>query len=77
MLTKLQTSLTSRKYQMTNNVNDPDVFDPNKAFSQEDPTPRTIDFCINCETTNKIIGKITIGHKSGSICVKCFKAYQK
>ena len=37
----------------------------------------TIDFCINCETTNKIIGKITIGRKSGSICVKCFKAYQK
>jgi len=68
--------LILRKYQMTNNY-DPEVPYPSKAFSQEDPTPRVSDFCINCETTQKIIGKITIGHRRGSICVKCFKAYQK
>ena len=78
-----------RKYQMTrnrqerididldDNVLDPEVLVPGRAFNSEDLTPRVSDFCINCETTQKIIGKITIGHSRGSICVKCFKAYQK
>ena len=32
---------------------------------------------INCEKSKKIIGTITLGNKSGSICVKCFKSYQE
>ena len=70
MQTKSQTLLTSQKYQ-TNN--DPEVLDPYKAFIPLDLTP-TKDFCINCESSQKIIGTITLGQKTGSICVKCFKA---
>jgi len=70
MQTKSQTLLTSQKYQ-TNN--DPEVLDPYKAFSPMDLSPIK-DFCINCESSQKIIGTITLGQRSGPICVKCFKA---
>ena len=53
-------------------IHDPLVPDPSKAFSQEDSAPHT-DRCINCEKSKKIIGTITLGNKSGPICVKCFK----
>ena len=55
---------------------DPLVPDPLKAFGQYDLTPET-DRCINCEKQKKIIATITIGHRSGPICVKCFKSYQE
>ena len=35
------------------------------------------DLCINCNEPGKIIAKVTIGKKSGNLCLKCFKAYQK
>jgi len=57
-------------------IHNPFVPDPSKAFSQYDNAPH-IDRCINCEKSKKIIGTITLGKKSGSICVKCFKAYQE
>ena len=57
-------------------IHDPFVPDPSKAFSQEDSAPHT-DRCINCEKSKKIIGTITLGNKSGPICVKCFKSYQE
>ena len=56
-------------------INDPFVPGPSKAFSQYDLAPTT-DFCINCEQSKKIIGTITLGNRTGPICVKCFNAYQ-
>ena len=50
---------------------DPNVPGPSKAFSQYDLAPIT-DRCINCEESKKIIGTITLGNKTGPICVKCF-----
>ena len=55
---------------------DPNVPGPSKAFGQYDLAPTT-DRCINCEESKKIIGTITLGQRSGPICVKCFKANQK
>ena len=54
---------------------DPNVPGPNKAFGQYDLSPTT-DRCINCEESKKIIGTITLGNRTGPICVKCFNAYQ-
>ena len=54
---------------------DPNVPGTIKAFSQYDLAPIT-DRCINCEESKKIIGTITLGNKTGPICVKCFKSYQ-
>jgi hypothetical protein len=55
---------------------DPLAPDPWKAFGQYDLAPET-DRCINCEKQKKIIATITIGEKSGPICVKCFNSYRK
>ena len=30
------------------------------------------DLCINCNEPGKIIAKVTIGKKSGNLCLKCF-----
>jgi len=51
------------------------VLDPRKAFSPYDLT-QIKDRCINCEKHKKIIATVTMAHKSGPICVKCFKSYQ-
>jgi hypothetical protein len=67
MQTKSQTLLTSQKYQTNNGPMVPEPFYPTSIK----------DFCINCESSQKIIGTITLGQRSGSICVKCFKANQK
>ena len=76
--TKFLKYLTLRKLVMNKALKIPDPFvpDPSKAFSQYDNAPH-IDRCINCEKSKKIIGTITLGKKSGSICVKCFKVYQE
>ena len=55
---------------------DPLVPDPWKASGQYDLSPET-DRCINCEKSKKILGTITLGDKTGPICVKCFKSYQE
>ncbi len=70
--------MSLRKYQMTKpeelpEFRDPEIHEPGETYL----STKIMDRCINCETTQKIIGKISIGRKSGSICVKCFKAYQK
>jgi len=57
-------------------IRDPLVPDPGKAFGQYDRAPDK-DRCINCEEIKRIIGTITIGHRSGPICVKCFNSYRK
>ena len=56
-------------------VPDPLVPDPSKAFSPYDLAP-IVDRCINCEKSKKILGTITLGNKTGPICVNCFKSYQ-
>mgnify|MGYP001163619052 FL=1 len=78
MQTKFLEYLTLRKLVMSRalKIHDPFVPDPSKAFSQYDSAPHT-DRCINCEKSKKIIGTITLGNKSGPICVKCFKSYQE
>ncbi len=56
-------------------VPDPLVPDPSKAFGPYDLAP-IVDRCINCEKSKKILGTITLGNKTGPICIKCFKSYQ-
>jgi len=57
-------------------IHDPFVPGLREAFSQYDLAPTT-DRCINCEKSKKILGTITLGDKTGPICVKCFKSYQE
>ena len=57
-------------------LNDPLVPDPSMAFGPYDLTPTT-DRCINCEKHKKILGTITLGNKTGPICVNCFKSYRE
>jgi len=59
-----------------NVIPDPLVRNPREAYSPYDFAPET-DRCINCEKQKKIIATITIGQRSGPICVKCFKSYQE
>ena len=74
MLTRSLNYLTLIRFQMSKSL-DPNVPGPSKAFSQYDLAPTT-DRCINCEESKKIIGTITLGNRTGPICVKCFNAYQ-
>ena len=57
-------------------IHDPFMPGPSETFSQYALAPTT-DRCINCEKSKKIIGTITLGDKTGPICVKCFKSYQE
>jgi hypothetical protein len=80
MQTKSLETLNLRKLVMSKalKIHDPDPFvsGPRGAFSQYDLAPTT-DRCINCEKSKKILGTITLGDKTGPICVKCFKSYQE
>jgi len=52
------------------------VLDPRKPFGPYDLEPIQ-DRCINCEERRRIIATITLGQRTGPICVKCFKSYQE